>query len=155
MARAARSTSRSPARPASMPLSRAQGGAAAAEGRNHLLPALIAMLAVMAWLSIALWSASPYARYLDHRGWLDAAWLQAVCDAVPQGNLVVPAVLHTGAWLLMIVAMMLPTTLPLLKVFARITSGRPEAGSLFALVVLGYLAAWAGFGLVAHTADSV
>ena len=120
-----------------------------------MLPALIAALAVLAWVSIALWSASPYARYLDHRGWLDAAWLQAVCDAVPQGNLVVPAVLHTGAWLLMIVAMMLPTTLPLLKVFARITSGRPEAGSLFALVVLGYLAAWAGFGLVAHTADSV
>ena len=137
-----------------MPLSRAQSGAAPAELRHHLLPALIAVLAVMAWVSIALWSASPYARYLDHRGWLDAAWLQAVCEAVPQGIVVVPAALHTTAWLLMIVAMMLPTTLPLLSVFARITEGRADSGSLFALVLLGYMAAWGAFGLVAHAADS-
>src|SRR5262249_36922744 len=144
MVRAAGATPRSPAPSVSMPVSRPQGPAAPV-GRRHLLPALIAALGVLAWVSIALWSASPYARYLDHRGWLDAAWLQAVCDAVPQGSLVVPAVLHTGAWLLMIVAMMLPTTLPLLNVFARITSGRPQAGSLFALVVLGYMAAWGAF----------
>src|SRR5262252_7204866 len=132
MARAGGTTPRSPAPPVPVPVSRSQG-LAAPVGQRHVLPALIAALAVLAWVSIALWSASPYARYLDHRGWLDVAWLQAVCDAVPQGNLVVPAALHTGAWLLMIVAMMLPTTLPLLKVFARITSGRPEAGSLFGL----------------------
>ncbi|RPH71566.1 MAG: DUF2182 domain-containing protein [Myxococcaceae bacterium] len=127
---------------------------ALAAERRYLLPALVALLAAMAWASMALWSASPYARYLDHGGWLDAAAIRAACKAVPQGNVVVPAVLHSGAWLLMIVAMMLPTTLPLLNVFARITAGRAKAGLLLALLMLGYLAAWGGFGFAAHAADS-
>ena len=116
--------------------------------------ALIAGLAVAAWATLALWSASPYGRYLDHGGWLDAAWLEAICRAVPQGSIVVPAVLYVGAWLLMIVAMMLPTTLPLVRVFQGITAARPDGGLLFGLLVVGYVAAWAGFGLVAHAADS-
>ena len=62
--------------------------------------------------------------------------------------------LHSGAWLLMIVAMMLPTTLPLLNIFVRITLGRGNAGLLLALLMLGYTVAWGGFGLAAHAADS-
>lgn len=137
-----------------MALSQTRSASPPAAERRYLLLALIAALAAMAWASIAWWSASPYARYLDHGGWLDAAWLDAVCRAVPQGDLVVPAVFHAGAWLLMIVAMMLPTTLPLLGVFARVTAGRADAGPLLALVALGYTAAWAGFGFVAHATDS-
>ena len=127
--------------------------AVAAAARRHLLPALILALAVMAWMSLALWSASPQARYLDHGGWLGPAWLQAVCGGVPGGSVVLPALMHAGAWLLMVVAMMLPTTVPLVNVFARIIAGRPQAGLLFTLLVLGYLTAWGGFGLVAHGAD--
>jgi len=127
---------------------------APAAHHRHVVPALIVVLAAMGWASMALWSASPYARYLDHGGWLDAPGLHAACEAIPQGTVVVPAVLHAGAWLLMIVAMMLPTTLPLLNIFARVTAGRAEAGPLLALLALGYMAAWGGFGLVAHAADS-
>jgi predicted metal-binding membrane protein len=116
--------------------------------------ALIVTLVVAAWGTLALWSASPYVRYLDHGGWLGAEWLEAICRAVPQGGIVVPALIYAAAWLLMIVAMMLPTTLPLLRIFERVTAGRPDAGALLALVVLGYAAAWSGFGLLAHAADS-
>ena len=42
----------------------------------------------------------------------------------------VPAVLHAAAWVLMIAAMMLPTTFPLLAMFRRITGERPDAGRL-------------------------
>jgi len=122
--------------------------------RRLVLLTLIGALAATAWVAIAVWSASPYARYLDHGQWLEPVWLDALCRVVPQGQFVVPALLYASAWLLMIVAMMLPTTLPLLGVFERITAGRPDSGSLLALVVLGYVGAWGGFGLLAHAADS-
>jgi predicted metal-binding membrane protein len=122
--------------------------------RRFFILALIGALAAIAWVAIALWSASPYARYLDHGRWLEPVWLDELCRAIPQGELVLPAVSYAGAWLLMIVAMMLPTTLPLLGVFSRITSGRADSGRLVALVVVGYVIAWGAFGLVAHAADA-
>ena len=128
--------------------------AASGADRRFLPRALIAALAATSWVAIALWSASPYARYLDHGQWLEPSWLGELCRLVPQGQLVVPALSYAGAWLLMIVAMMLPTTLPLLGVFARITAGRADGGRLLALVALGYVIAWSGFGLVAHAADA-
>ena len=125
--------------------------------RRALLGVVVGALAASAWGTLALWSASPYARYLDHGRWLDAAWLDALCRAVPQGAplvaLMVPALLYAAAWLLMIVAMMLPTALPLLGIFARMTARRPDGGRLLALAVVGYLLAWAGFGLLAHAVD--
>jgi predicted metal-binding membrane protein len=122
--------------------------------RRLVLLTLIGALAATAWVALALWSASPYARYLDHGNWLEPIWLDALCRAIPQGQLIVPALLYAGAWLLMIVAMMLPTTLPLLAIFGHVTAGRADSGLLLALAVLGYVAAWSGFGLLAHAADS-
>ncbi len=81
--------------------------------------------------------------------------LAALCRALPQGDLVVPAVLHAGAWVLMIAAMMLPTTFPVLALFRRIIQGRPDAGRLTALVVAGFFAAWFAFGLAAHALDAL
>ena len=139
-------------------MSEARAAAAPATPRRLALGLLVGTLAASAWAALALWSASPYARYLDHGRWLDAAWLDALCRSVPFGaswlTLLVPALLYAAAWLLMIVAMMLPTTLPLLGVFARITGGREDARRLLALAIFGYVLAWGGFGLLAHAADS-
>ena len=132
--------------------------AAAANAERRLLPGvLVGALAATAWAVLALWSASPYARYLDHGRWLEAPWLDELCRAVPGAApflaVAVPALLYAAAWLLMIVAMMLPTTLPLLRVFARVTADRPDARRLVALAIAGYVLAWGGFGLLAHAAD--
>ena len=54
------------------------------------------------------------------------------------------------SWVLMIAAMMLPTTFPLLAMFRRIVAARADAGRLTALVVAGFFAAWFAFGLAAH-----
>ena len=54
----------------------------------------------------------------------------------------------------MIGAMMLPTTVPVLRIVRRMVAGRADAGRLYALVLAGYLAAWLGFGLVAHALDA-
>jgi predicted metal-binding membrane protein len=122
------------------------------DGRGALVAWLLGLLVVAAWGALALWSASPYGRYLEHGGWGDGEFA-ALCRAIPQGDIVVPALLHALAWVLMIAAMMLPTTFPLLAIFRRITRDRPDAGRLVAQVLAGFFAAWLAFGLLAHVAD--
>ena len=137
------------------PLTAAASGAPArADLRPVLFWTLMAVLVVASWAVLWLWSASPYGRFLDHAGWGDAGALAALCRAIPQSDIVVPAVLHAAAWVLMIAAMMLPTTFPLLAMFRRIAGARPDAGRLLALVVLGFFAAWLTFGIAAHLADA-
>ncbi len=53
----------------------------------------------------------------------------------------------------MVVAMMLPTSLPLVEMFRRLTRGRDDHRQLVALLIVGYLTVWLGFGLVAHIFD--
>jgi predicted metal-binding membrane protein len=120
---------------------------------SRALGGLLLGLAALAWGALFLWSASPYSRYLAHGGWDDLALVAALCRAVPQGSVLVPAVLHALAWVLMIGAMMLPTTYPLVALFRRIVAGRPDAGALVARVLAGFFVAWFGFGIVAHGAD--
>jgi predicted metal-binding membrane protein len=136
-------------------IARAFGVAGRDADRSLLLATLLVALSALAWSALWLWNTSPYGRYLDHGGWGDAGALAALCRAVPQGDLVVPAVLHAGSWVLMIAAMMLPTTFPVLALFRRIVAGRPDAGRLTALVVAGFFAAWFAFGLAAHALDAL
>jgi predicted metal-binding membrane protein len=117
------------------------------------LPLVVALCA-LAWLALAAWSASPWRRLLDHGAWSDLAWLAALCRTVPAGEAVVPALAYALAWLLMIAAMMLPTTLPLLALFRRIVAGRSDVGALVAWVAVGYAVAWLGFGVVAYGIDA-
>ena len=51
----------------------------------------------------------------------------------------------------MIVAMMLPTQLPLLVVFAGFVAAPPAAACWWALLVAGYLVTWTAFGVAAWT----
>ena len=55
-------------------------------------------------------------------------------------------------WILMTIAMMLPTSIPLLVVFHSICRSRANWPLLIALVVFGYLAAWLAFGVAAYAA---
>ena len=116
---------------------------------------LVAALSGVAWLALAAWSSSPYGRYLEHGGWADEGPFGALCRSIPQGALIVPALVYGLAWLLMITAMMLPTTLPLLGIFGRVVAARPDAGALMGRVVAGYAIAWLSFGFLAHGADSL
>jgi predicted metal-binding membrane protein len=127
---------------------------AAMPGHRTLLAWTLGALALAAWLVLALWSASPYARYLEHGGWLDAAAFAELCRAIPQGEIVLPALTYAVAWVLMIAAMMLPTTYPVLSMFQRAVRGRLDHARLVVCAVSGFIAAWMAFGLVAHAADS-
>jgi predicted metal-binding membrane protein len=108
----------------------------------------IISLIVLAWLVLWFWGRSPYGRYLSHEQ-LGEIGLNGA------SSLFWAITLYVVGWTLMTVAMMLPTILPLLEIFRRLVAQRPERAQLVALVVIGYLGVWAGFGVVAHFADWV
>ena len=120
--------------------------------RITFLP-LIGGLIGVAWLTLALWAGSPYGRYLDHGDWTTTGLAAHLCQSLPAGSIVLPALLYVGGWLLMTAAMMLPTTLPLLGIFERVIEHRADRATLLGLVMLGYLSVWGAFGLVAHSVD--
>jgi predicted metal-binding membrane protein len=114
--------------------------------RSVFLP-VIAALVVSAWLMLWLWERSPYGRYLGHG---ELAHFDVV--ASPVGALA-QAAAYVGGWTLMMVAMMLPTTLPLVQIFQRLTRQRADQGRLVAVLLLGYLGVWLAFGVGAHVFD--
>ena len=58
------------------------------------------------------------------------------------------AALFLFMWLLMTVAMMLPTILPLVDLFRRTISGRENPHMMTAMLVAGYMGVWACFGMI-------
>ncbi|CAM3701625.1 DUF2182 domain-containing protein [Roseateles saccharophilus] len=135
-----------------MPDASLLGGSHGARWTRHrrvFLPVWLALV-LLAWTLLWAWSLSPHARYLDHGGWTGP--LADLCRTLPGGGWWLPTALAALAWLLMCIAMMLPTTLPLFDVFERVTAGRADRGLLLGLLGAGYLAVWGGFGLLAHGA---
>ena len=57
-------------------------------------------------------------------------------------------VLTMGGWVVMIVAMMVPSSLPLVWMFHRMVSHRQSSGTLLCLLLAGYLAVWTVVGMV-------
>jgi predicted metal-binding membrane protein len=112
-----------------------------AERRAFL--ALLASLVGSAWIALWIWGRSPYGRYLGHQQ----------LGELGTGSLLLPITFYLVGWTLMTIAMMLPTALPLLETFRRLTAPREDRSKLIGLVIGGYLGIWIGFGIAAHTAD--
>ncbi|MCL6498460.1 MAG: DUF2182 domain-containing protein [Firmicutes bacterium] len=102
----------------------------------------VAALVVSAWGILGVWGVSPHAAWLGHGGAGDASLQLWVHLAV-----------FVAAWTLMTVAMMLPGSLPLVRLFGAVTRERPGHGRLVASLIGGYLLAWAGFGVAAFVGD--
>jgi predicted metal-binding membrane protein len=119
---------------------------------RHAFPVVMALLVATMWAALLLWAQSPYGRYLDH-GWTERGLAASLCAALPAGDVLLPLALYAGGWLLMSTAMMLPTIAPLLAIFRRLTADRTDRRALLALVVAGYLAVWALFGIAAFALD--
>jgi predicted metal-binding membrane protein len=116
------------------------------DNRPYFAPLLVALIA-LAWLALVAWGESPYGRFLDH-GQLGEIELGLTGESA--GLLAV----FVAGWTVMTVAMMLPTSLPLITLFRRMVRQRADAGLLAGLLVAGYLSIWALFGLVAHLGDA-
>lgn len=85
--------------------------------------------------------------------WQNGAALHGSTHAHHAGSGVV--LLFVSSWTVMTLAMMLPSSVPLLATFHTIVGRRPERAVLIALVVLGYLAVWAAVGFVFYGAGVV
>jgi predicted metal-binding membrane protein len=101
-------------------------------------------LVVLAWLALLFWGQSPYSRFLHH---------EALEGTRLDGRYLADALLFVGGWSLMTVAMMLPTSLPLVMLFERLVQRRANSARLVALLILGYLSVWTAFGALAHLGD--
>jgi predicted metal-binding membrane protein len=109
---------------------------------KHFITLLMSGLIGFAWLALWLWGQSPGGRFLNHAHLAELNFEEA-------GFLLV----YVAGWTLMTVAMMLPTTLPLIKLFYRITSRRSDRLILLYLLLVGYLSIWVLFGLLVHLGD--
>jgi predicted metal-binding membrane protein len=63
------------------------------------------------------------------------------------------ASLFIVGWVVMTVAMMLPTTFSLVAMFDRMVRARPDHRALVALLVSGYIGVWTVFGAIAYLGD--
>jgi predicted metal-binding membrane protein len=111
-------------------------------------------LIAAAWVALWLWAQGPYGRYVDHGRWTEIGVAANICRALPGGEVLLPGLLYIGGWMLMTAAMMLPTVLPLLALFERLTAARADRRLLFGLLIAGYLLVWAAFGVAAHLLDA-
>lgn len=76
---------------------------------------------------------------------------QAYLQAPPSNSsILLGACMFVGGWTVMTIAMMLPTSIPLVGIFNRVAHDRTDRGLLTALVIAGYLSVWAGIGLLAY-----
>jgi predicted metal-binding membrane protein len=108
---------------------------------ERVLLASLAGLVALAWFSLWTWERSPYGALLDHHG-----------HAHLGGGSVYLAL---AGWTLMLVAMMLPTSLPLVALFRSFVRTRPNPRRLTAFLVGGYLLIWILVGFLMHAGDLV
>ena len=114
--------------------------------RSLFLPFLASLIA-LAWAILWMWERSPYGRYLTHG---ELGHIDVSAGVAP---VVLQAGVYVAGWVLMTAAMMLPTTLPLVEIFRRLTVKRDDRTQLVVLLIIGYLAVWLAFGVAAHLFD--
>ena len=108
----------------------------------RLLLVLLLGLILASWVALSIWTGSPAARFLDHH------------DLEDTGFTGLTVTLFVAGWLLMIVAMMLPTSLPLVATFRAIVGRRPHPDRLAGLVVVAYVVTWTSVGLGLFVMDA-
>jgi predicted metal-binding membrane protein len=114
---------------------------------NSQKPLLVVLagLVILCWVALWAWGASPYGRFLSHE---QLAYIRP-------GDEPRFVLLFVAGWTLMTMAMMLPTSLPLIVLFYGMMGQRPDRLRLLALLLAGYVGLWTLFGCLVHVADFV
>ena len=117
---------------------------AAFRARTRLPNPLIFLAIAVAWALALAAEASGHGKQFHH-------------DAIIEGGLNVWAALalFLVSWQVMIAAMMLPSSLPLITLFTRVAADQPRARLARATFLGGYFVVWTGFGLMALLGDLV
>jgi predicted metal-binding membrane protein len=119
------------------------GAVPGAADRRRPLVVIVAAIA-LAWAAAIAADVLGGSRVLHH-------------DALIQGGWPLPAALtvFVAAWQLMIVAMMLPSSLPLIRLFVAVAARQERSGRSTAVLLSGYAAVWTIFGAAAFLLDTV
>lgn len=111
------------------------------DGHNTVAIPVLGLLAALAWVTLLAWGRSPWRGYLDHDGLEHPdVWRE---------------LLMVAGWTVMVTAMMLPASLPVVGLFRRLVAGRDRPGRLVAVVVAAYLGVWTAVGIAALAGDAV
>jgi predicted metal-binding membrane protein len=110
--------------------------------RRSPVPIAIPLAIAVAWCIAIFAQLSGSAPFLHH---------DALIERGPP--LGVAVALFAGAWAVMIGAMMFPSSLPLLRLFAVASASQPRPGIALFAFVLGYATVWGAFGIAAFAAD--
>jgi predicted metal-binding membrane protein len=116
--------------------------AARARGSRAGVPVVVLAAIAAAWLAALAAQATGAAALLHHDALI--AHGPALWVAVPVFLL---------AWQVMVAAMMLPSSLPLVRLFAAVSAAQPHARSAMAGFLGGYALVWSAFGALAFTLD--
>lgn len=103
---------------------------------NRVFLTVMAALVGIAWLALWLseWSGSHGFLHVLHD-----------LDAFSSG--VAFMAVFVSGWSVMVIAMMLPSSLPLISMFRSMSRGREDHNLLVALLIIGYLTVWSLFGV--------
>lgn len=112
---------------------------------DAILVCVLAGMVLLAWWALWLWGRSPYGHLLVH----GSAHFDATITHPRQF-----AAIFVGGWTLMTVAMMMPTSLPLIVLFHRLIRDRKAAGWLVVLLICGYIGTWVLCGVLLQLAHS-
>jgi predicted metal-binding membrane protein len=119
------------------------GAVEAATDRRRLLVVVGTVIAV-AWAAAIAADLAGASRFLHH-------------DVLIEGEWPFPAALALFilAWQLMIAAMMLPSSLPLIRLFHGVAAGQERPARATSALIGGYSSVWTAFGVVAFLLDVV
>jgi predicted metal-binding membrane protein len=118
------------------------GVSAAASARLGRVPAAVVGAIALAWAAAIAAELGGVAHYVHHDVLLE--------DGPP---LAVALVAFLLAWQVMIAAMMLPSSLPLVRLFASASAGQARPSAAMAGFLGGYAAVWSAFGALALVFD--
>jgi predicted metal-binding membrane protein len=116
--------------------------AAVGSARLHGVPLVVLAAIAVAWLAALSAQATGAASVLHH---------DALIEDGPRLWVALPTFMV--AWQVMIAAMMLPSSLPLVRLFAAASAGQPRPRAALAGFLGGYALVWSAFGAVALSFD--
>ena len=106
------------------------------------LPPAIPLAIGVSWILIVFAQLTGAAEIVHHDGLIDAGLPPSM------------ALLLFGlSWQTMVVAMMLPTSLPMIRLFRMTSGSQPAQGRLMAVFLSGYALVWMSFGFAALGGD--
>jgi predicted metal-binding membrane protein len=120
----------------------ARGPAALGAARLRGVPVIVLATVTVAWAAAIAAQASGVASVVHHD--------TVLADGPPPAGAVL---LFLAGWQVMIAAMMLPSSLPLVRMFAAASLAAPGRGRAMAAFLGGYALVWTTFGTLAFAAD--